>query len=76
MIYNSNLLSTVVDGSDTVTNMIFGHNTALTFASQLTQNEGPMRDKDFFGDFYRGLQIYGYKVVKPESMGWLYGYKG
>lgn len=75
-IYQSNNLSTVVDGSTTVTNMIFGQKSALTFASQLLKNEGPMRDKDYFGDFYRGLQVYGYKVIKPEAIGHFYGYPG
>lgn len=74
-LYASNLLATTTDGANSVTNMIFGQKTALTFASQLIENEGPMRDKDFFGDFYRGLQVYGYKVIKPEAIGWFYAYK-
>lgn len=74
-LYSSNLLSTVVDGANTVTNMIFGQKTALTFASQLLENEGPMRSPDFFGDLYRGLQVYGYKVIKPEAFGHFYAYK-
>lgn len=75
-LYNSNLLSTVSDGGSNVTNAIFGHPSALTFASQLIKNEGPMRDAKFFGDLYRGLQVYGYKVVKSEAMGKLYAKKG
>ncbi|MCK5433547.1 MAG: hypothetical protein KAJ03_12435, partial [Gammaproteobacteria bacterium] len=74
-IYMSNLLATTVDGTDTVTNMIFCQKTGLTFASQLLENEGPMRSPDFFGDLYRGLQVYGYKVVKPEAFGHFYAYK-
>lgn len=75
-IFMSNLLATTVDGSTTVTNMMFGHKTALTFASQLIENEGPMRHPHYFGDFYRGLQVYGYKVIKPEALGHFYAYKG
>lgn len=56
--------------------MVFGHSSALTFASQLVKNEGPMRSEFTFGDKYRGLQVYGYKVVKPEAMGHFYGMKG
>ena len=74
-IYMSNLLSTTVDGANTVTNMMFCQKTGLTFASQLLENEGPMRSPDFFGDLYRGLQVYGYKVVKPEAFGHFYAYK-
>ncbi len=74
MIYASNLLATTTDGTNTVFNCLFGHKTGLTFASQLIENEGPMRHPDYFGDFYRGLQVFGYKVVKPESIGHLYAY--
>lgn len=74
-IYMSNLLDVVTDGTTPVTNMIFGQKKGLTFASQLTENEGPMRSPDFFGDLYRGLQVYGYKVIKPEAFGHLYAYK-
>jgi hypothetical protein len=27
---------------------------------------------DDFGKLMRGLQVYGYEVIKPESMGMLY----
>ncbi len=74
-IYMSNLLDTTVDGANTVTNMVFGQKTALTFASQLLKNEGPMRSEQAFGDLYRGLQVFGYKVVKPEALGHFYAYK-
>lgn len=73
-IYASNLLNTTADSGKTVFNSIFGHKSGLTFASQLIQNEGPMRHPDYFGDFYRGLQIYGFKVIKPEAIGHLYAY--
>lgn len=47
--------------------IIAGHKTALTFASQMTKTE-TLRNPNDFGDLVRGLQVYGYKVVKPESM--------
>jgi len=75
-IYMSNNLSKSTDGGAQVTNMIFGHMSGLTFASQLTKNEGPMRSEFTFGDKYRGLQVYGYKVVKKEAMGHFYAKKG
>lgn len=56
-IYMSNLLSTVSDGGNQCTHIIFGHKSALSFASQLVKNEGPMRDADYFGkDSCRTIQ--------------------
>jgi hypothetical protein len=75
-IYRSNQLATTVDGADTPTNMVFGHKSGLTFASQLTENEGPMKHPDYFGDYYRGLQVFGYKVAKAESVGHFYAKRG
>lgn len=74
-IYMSNLLTSVTDGDNTPTNMLFGHKSAITFAAQLTESEGPIRHPDYFGNFYRGLQVYGYEVIKPEALGNFYAYK-
>jgi len=54
----------------TVDYLMFGHPTSLTFASQMTKVETLRNQKDF-GDLVRGLQVYGYKVVKPEAIGYL-----
>lgn len=75
-VYSSNQLAKTTDGADTVTNMIFGHRSGLTFASQLIENEGPMKHPDYFGDYYRGLQVYGYESIKPEAIGHFYAKKG
>jgi len=71
-VFVSNLLSQVTDGANTPTHIPFGNMDGLTFATQLTENEGPMRSTDFFGNLYRGLQVYGWKVLKPEAIGHLY----
>lgn len=63
MIYRSNLLS--VSGVET--NIIAGHKSGLTFASQMLNSE-TLRAESTFGTLVRGLQVYGYKVVKPESV--------
>ena len=68
-IYNSNLLARTSSGGKMATETVFGHKTALTFATQLTESEGPMRSTDFFGDLYRGLQVFGFEVIKPEAIG-------
>jgi len=72
-LYQSNSINFANDSSygDNVWDVIFGHKSALTFASQLTKNEMLKNPYDF-GDLIRGLQVYGYEVIKPESMGRLY----
>jgi hypothetical protein len=47
--------------------IIAGTKMGLTFASQMTEME-TLRSETTFGDIIRGLQVYGYKVVKPEAM--------
>jgi len=48
-------------------NLIAGTKMGLTFASQMTNME-TLRAQSTFGDIVRGLQVYGYKVVKPEAL--------
>jgi len=48
-------------------NLIAGTKMGLTFASQMTEME-TIRSESTFGDIIRGLQVYGYKVVKPEAL--------
>lgn len=73
-VYSSNLLSTGTDsGSNVYTNIVAGHKTGLTFASQMTKMEN-IRAESSFAQQIRGLQVYGYKVVKPESLALLRAY--
>lgn len=44
-----------------------GHKMGLTFASQMTNMES-LRAETTFGTIVRGLQVYGFKVVKPEAL--------
>lgn len=48
-------------------NLIAGHKMGFTFASQMTEME-TLRSEQTFGNIIRGLQVYGYKVVKPEAL--------
>jgi hypothetical protein len=48
-------------------NIIAGHKMGFTFASQMTNME-TIRSESTFGNIIRGLQVYGYKVVKPEAL--------
>ncbi len=70
-VYNSNYISSVSDGGDLAYKVLFGHKSALTFASEILKVE-TLRAESTFGDLVRGLMVYGYKVIKPESMGVLY----
>ncbi|MFA5569510.1 MAG: hypothetical protein WC972_12790 [Trueperaceae bacterium] len=47
--------------------ILAGHKSAISFASQMTKME-TLRIQNDFGDYVRGLNVYGYKVVKPESL--------
>jgi len=67
MIYRTNLLKTVNNGTDDVTHIMAGHKSGLTFASQMLNSE-TLRAESTFGTLVRGLQVYGYKVIKPESV--------
>jgi len=70
-LFESNQLAMVDDGGDNVTNIIFGHSSALTFASQLVNSEVIPSERKF-GRYARGLNVFGFNVVKPEAMGLLY----
>ncbi len=70
-LYESNNLAPITDGEFNCFNVMFGHKSALTFASQLTENETIPNPKDF-GKLMRGLQVYGYEVIQPDSMGTMY----
>jgi hypothetical protein len=48
-------------------NIIAGHKMGFTFASQMTNME-TIRSESTFGNIIRGLQVYGYKVVKGEAL--------
>jgi hypothetical protein len=66
-LYYSNLLSgNTTDG----VYCLFGHEVATTFATQLVENK-VLDNPNGFGMLHRGLQVYGYKVCKPEALGTL-----
>jgi len=79
-VYISNNLSSVTDlGSDAATggtggaadkkswNIMAGTRDAISFASQITNVES-LRAQTTFGNIMRGLNVYGYKVTKPEAL--------
>lgn len=54
--------------------VLAGTKDAITFASQMSNVE-TLRSESTFGNIVRGLNVYGYKVVKPEALVDLYAYK-
>lgn len=75
-LYKSNQLATSTDAAAaTCSFILFGTNHAITFAAQITENEN-LPNPFAFGTLFRGLQVYGFKVVKPEALGVLFAKKG
>jgi hypothetical protein len=72
-LYSSNNVAHTTDGGTEAFHVLMGHKSALTFASQLVKNEILPNPHDF-GQLMRGLQVFGYEVIKPVSMLDLYCY--
>jgi hypothetical protein len=72
-LYSSNNVAHTTDGATEAFHVLMGHKSALTFASQLVKNEILPNPHDF-GQLMRGLQVFGYEVIKPVSMLDLYCY--
>ena len=73
---NNNLKVTTPDGAYTnVAHMMAGTKDAICFASQFTKLE-TLRSTTTFGNIVRGLQVYGYKMTKPDAFIRLYACKG
>lgn len=56
-----------VDESD-VKHYLYGHPMAITFADQILRTEAG-RHEAKFGDFVKGLHVYGKKVTRPTALG-------
>ncbi|MEN6464228.1 MAG: hypothetical protein ABFD62_03515 [Syntrophaceae bacterium] len=72
--YSSNQVHATTDGVTTVQDCIFGHPSAITFASQITESRVIPNPKDF-GDLMQGLQVFGYEVIKAQALGHFYAKK-
>ena len=66
-VYVSHNLKRASVGGATEYSVIAGHKMGFTFASQMTNME-TIRAESTFGNIIRGLQVYGYKVVKGEAL--------
>lgn len=76
-IYMSNLVDSVTDGTtgNTAYHILAGHKSGLTFASQMTEME-TIRSEKRFGNLVRGLNVFGYEVIKPNALVHLYAERG
>jgi len=70
-LYVSNNLDVVSDGGTNCWHVLSGTRDAISFASQITNVE-TLRAQTTFGNIVRGLNVYGFKVVKPEALVDLY----
>jgi hypothetical protein len=70
-VYVSHNLNRVIDSGNQCFSILAGHKLGLTFATQMTNMES-IRAESTFGSIVRGLQVYGYAVVKPEALAKLY----
>lgn len=66
-LYTSNLLSTEMQSTTKCWRVIGGQKSALTYASQITEAE-TLKAESTFGHLGRGLQVCGWKVIKPEAL--------
>ena len=66
-VYVSHNLMRSGTGANMEFNIIAGHKMGFTFASQMTNME-TIRSESTFGDIIRGLQVYGYKVIRGECL--------
>lgn len=76
-VYKSRNLYSATDGTTSTTcwYALFGHISAISFAAQLTKTESTRIERGF-GNLVKGLEVYGYKVVTPKALGYLYADKG
>lgn len=70
-IYDSNLLTSVTDGAYLAFHAMAGHKSAISFAAQMTKMES-LRAESTFGTLVRGLNVYGYEVLKGVALCDLY----
>ncbi len=64
---SNNLLNAIGATSGAPCSVLVGHTSALAFASQFQKPE-MLPNPRTFGTLVRGLNVYGFKTVKPEAM--------
>jgi len=67
MLYLSNNIVGITEGTATLYKPVGGHKAGLTFAAQMVKME-TLPNPDSFGQLIRGLNVYGYKVVEGKYL--------
>lgn len=70
---SNNLLNAIGATGGAPTEMLVGHVSAISFASQFVQHQKVMREYQF-AEGYRGQNVFGFKVTKDDSLIRLRGY--
>ena len=68
-IYQTNLAPATGTGADQEYTILFGHKYGLSFATQITKVENNIRSEYAFKSKWRGLQVWGWNVIKPIAVG-------
>lgn len=66
-IKQSTVVKGTTSGGSTSFDILAGTSEGITFADQINKVES-LKDVDFFGDHFRGLYLYGGKVVQPKAL--------
>lgn len=74
--YMSNSLYDTLDSGSLCTNALFGHSLATSFAAQITESKTIDMGTAGFGEIMKQLQVFDWKVTKPEALGHAYVVKG
>ena len=74
-LYTSNLYTPITDTYSCYT-VMFGHKSAIAFASQLTETEYFEKLETTFGKGMKSLNVFDWDVIKSESLGMMYARKG
>jgi len=66
-VIQTNNLYTATEGTATLFYVLAGTKEAMSFAAQLTKSES-LRIPDSFGEYMRGLAVFGRAVVQPTAL--------
>lgn len=74
-IYGSNLLSSVIDTGNKAWHAVAAQKMAISWAAQITSTKTGTSEQTF-GDYIRGLAVYGYRALHQRALVDLYIRKG
>ena len=73
-IHVTNCVNSATDGTtgNTAFDIVFNQMEAICFCMQITKVEILKQLESTFGSAARGLAVFGYKVLQPKGLGWMY----